>query len=255
MSPNGTEPRRNINAEGRMGTYKLIALDLDGTLLNSKREISEQNLYWIKKAEEAGLIVSFATGRGRHSSEPYWGAVLPASPMIISNGAEVWKNHKELSSRNALSLAQVSRLIKLAEEHRVRYWTIKNFVDEETPEGDEFLKVGMYHSDLRLISRLRDLVASWGEFEVSASASNDIEINRKGINKATGLAEVTALLGIDPSEVVAIGDSLNDLAMIKWAGCGVAMDNAAEIIKEAADYVTGSNDEDGVARMIQLILE
>ena len=238
-----------------MGNYKLIALDLDGTLLNTRREISQQNLHWIKKAEEAGLVISFATGRGRHSSEPYWNAVSPTSPMIISNGAEVWKNHKQISSRNVLSPGDVSRLIELADEHGVRYWTIKSFVDEKTPEGDEFLKVGMYHSDLTMISRLRDLVAGWNEFEVSASASNNIEINRKGINKATGLAEVTDLLGIKPSEVVTIGDGLNDLAMIQWAGFGVAMNNAVEIVKKAADYVTGSNDEDGVAQMIQLILE
>ncbi len=238
-----------------MRNYKLIALDLDGTLLNDEREISEQNLHWIKKAEEAGLVVSFATGRGRPSSEPYWGAVLPTSPMIISNGAEVWKNHGQLLSRNVLSSDDVRRLIALAEKHGVRYWVIKSFVDAATPEGDEFLKVGMYHSDLATISSLRDLVASWGEFEVSASAPNNIEINRKGINKATGLDEAIGLLDIKPHEVVAIGDGFNDLAMIQWAGLGVAMRNAPEIIKEAADYVTGSNDEHGVAQMIQLILE
>lgn len=238
-----------------MSKYKLIALDMDGTLLNKGQEISEQNLHWIRKAEEAGLIVSFATGRGRASSEPYWGVVSPEAPMILSNGAEIWKNHDELLARYTLPADQVPRLINLAKEHGTKYWTLGSCSDDPSEVGDQCLKVGMYHQDVHVIQELRALVRSWDSVEVSASAPNNMEMNRKGVTKAAGLAQITELLGIKPSEVVAVGDSLNDLAMIKWAGLGVAMGNAEEPVKAAADFVTASNEEDGVAQVIQLVLK
>lgn len=238
-----------------MNRFKLIALDMDGTLLNREQKISEQNLHWIKKAEEAGLIVSYATGRGRESSEPYWGAVSPQAPMVLSNGAEIWKNHSELLARYTLPGEQVPRLINLAREHGAKYWTLGNCSDDPNQVGSQCLKVGMYHEDKEVINKLRALVRSWDLVEVSASAPTNMEMNRKGVTKAAGLAQVTELLGIKPSEVVAVGDSLNDLAMIKWAGFGVAMGNAEEPIKAAADWITASNEEDGVAQVIQLILK
>jgi HAD superfamily hydrolase (TIGR01484 family) len=238
-----------------MSTYKFIALDMDGTLLNRQQEISEQNLHWIKKAEDSGLIVSFATGRGRASSQPYWGAVSPLAPMVLSNGAEIWKNHDELLARYTLPADQVPRLINLAKDYGAQYWTLGNCSDDSSEVGDRCLKVGMHHEEREVIQELRAIVTSWDLVEVSASAPYNIELNRKGVTKAAGLAEVTQLLGIKPKEVVAVGDSLNDLAMIQWAGLGVAMANAEEPITEAADLITASNEEDGVARVIQLVLE
>lgn len=78
----------------------------------------------------------------------------------------------------------------------------------------------------------------------------NIELNPKGVSKASGLKEVCRRLGIDMSEVVAVGDSLNDLAMIREAGLGVAMGNAQEEVKKAADWTTVTNEEDGVAEVI-----
>lgn len=238
-----------------MHKYKLIALDLDGTLLNTSKEISDQNLHWIRQAEEAGLIVSFATGRGRNSSEPFWGAVSPKAPMVMTNGAEIWKNHDEVLSRHALPDEYVPRLIELAQEHGAQYWTVGDCTVEGNLGTGDCLKVGMYHHDLRIIDGLRDLVTTVGDFEVSSSARNNIELNRKGVTKAAGLSEVIGPLGIKPSEVVAIGDGLNDLAMLRWAGFSVAMQNAPDIVKEHADHITASNDEDGVAQLIQLLLK
>ncbi|HHT90919.1 MAG: Cof-type HAD-IIB family hydrolase [Bacillota bacterium] len=233
-----------------MFTYKLIALDLDGTLLDNKQEISAQNLEWIAKAEQAGLIVSIATGRGRRWSEQYWSAVSPTSPMVLVNGSEIWRDHQHILARHLLPADQVARLIDVAKEHGAGYWAIGSASD-----GGASLKVGIHHEDLAIISKLRDLLMSLGEFEVSASAPTNIEINPKGVSKATGLAEVAALYGIAPSEVVAVGDSRNDLAMLQWAGLGVAMGNAEPVVKEAADYIAASNEEDGVAQVIRLALE
>lgn len=245
-----------------MSKYKMIALDLDGTLLKNSQEVSDTNRHWIKKAEEAGLIVSFATGRGRSSSEQFWDAVRPTSPMIMANGAEVWKNHQELLSRHFLPPGYVPKLQTLAAKYDAWYWAhaSDDLLDKETWDQAylverEWLKFGMIHKDPTILGKLKGLVGSLGDLEVSSSAPNNIEINPRGISKASGLAEVALILGIQPSEVVVMGDSLNDMEMIKWAGFGVAMQNAEDAIKEAADHITGSNEEDGVARVIQLILK
>jgi hypothetical protein len=245
-----------------MPKYKLIALDLDGSLLQNDLKISAANRHWIKQAEEAGIVVSFATGRGRSSSEQYWDVVRPQAPMVVVNGAEVWRNHQELLSRHLLPAHAIPRLHKLALEYKTWYWAHapgklvrkEAWATDYDPQGD-WLKFGMATEDSAVIDHLRDLVESWGEFEVTSSAPTNLEISKKGISKASGLSEIAKILEIDPSEVVVVGDSLNDLEMIKWAGFGVAMGNAEASIKAVADHITGTNEEDGVAQLIQLILE
>ena len=89
-----------------------------------------------------------------------------------------------------------------------------------------------------------------GEFELSNSTPTNIEVNPAGINKARGLTLVCERLGIEMKNVMAVGDSLNDLAMIAEAGLGIAMGNAQEVVKKAAAWVTSTNNEDGVALAI-----
>ena len=90
-----------------------------------------------------------------------------------------------------------------------------------------------------------------GELALSGSLGYNIEINAAGVNKGTGLIRLGELLGIRREEIMACGDGDNDAAMLREAGFGVAMSNAEEQVKEAADYITGSNEEDGAARAIE----
>lgn len=91
-------------------------------------------------------------------------------------------------------------------------------------------------------------------FEATMSGAPFVEVMAEGVSKATGLAQVCARLGIDRSEVIAFGDALNDLEMLQWAGRGVAMANAIDVVKEAADEIAPANDEDGVAQVIEEML-
>lgn len=245
-----------------MPKYKLIAVDLDGSLLQNNSEVSQVNRDWIKKAEAAGIIVSFATGRGRSSSHQFWDVVNPSAPMVVVNGAEVWRNHETLHGRHFLPPNSIPRLHELAVKHNTWYWAhVPNgLIRKEAWKTDydsnsEFLKFGIATEDKAVISHLRELIEGWDEFEVTSSNPTNLEISKKGVSKGAALAEIAMLLEIDPSEVVTMGDSLNDLEMIKWAGLGVAMGNAEEPIKAVADYITGTNEENGVAQVIQLILE
>ncbi|MNR08724.1 Sugar phosphatase YidA [compost metagenome] len=90
-----------------------------------------------------------------------------------------------------------------------------------------------------------------GGLEITNSSPYNYEINPQGVNKATGIKIVCDLLGLDMSQVIAVGDSLNDLAAIQAAGLGVAMGNAQIAVQENADYVTASNNDDGIAEVIQ----
>lgn len=243
-----------------MTKHKLLALDLDGSLLTDDKRISEVNRHWIKKAEEAGVIVSFATGRGRATSEQYWDAVRPESPMVMVNGAEIWKNHSELMERHFLTEEEVRQLYELAVEESVGFWGHREggFVSSQefSPAlfGEDWLKFGFFSDDVHVIAGLRQTIAGWSQFEVTSSAPNNLEISRKGVSKASALAKIVQNLGIHRSEVMAIGDSLNDLEMIKWAGLGIAMGNAEIAVKEAADEITLTNEEDGVATAIREFL-
>ncbi|MNI76727.1 Sugar phosphatase YidA [compost metagenome] len=95
--------------------------------------------------------------------------------------------------------------------------------------------------------QLQDL----GGLEITNSSPSNLEINPLGINKASGIREVCKLLGLEMSQVVAVGDSLNDLAAIQQSGFGVAMGNAQEVVKQEADAVVATNNNDGIAEVIQ----
>ena len=240
--------------------HKLLALDLDGSLLTDDKEVSSANRHWIKKAEEAGVIVSFATGRGRATSEQYWDVVKPQAPMIMVNGAEVWRNHSELMERHFLTEEEIRQLYDLVIKEEVRIWghrvggLIRHSDLSPNTFDDHWLKFGLSTDDLSVIERLRETISQWSQFEVTSSAPNNLEVSRKGVSKASGLAKVAQDLGIERDEIVAVGDSLNDLEMLKFAGLGVAMGNSEAAVKEAADEITATNEEDGVAKAIQRFL-
>lgn len=245
-----------------MSKYKLIALDMDGTLLNEQSEISAENAEWIAKAREAGITVSFSTGRGFLSALPFAEQLKLDSPMITVNGGEIWTEPHVLHKRTELSHLYVERMHALAKQYpEVWYWayttvgTIYNkekwFDDSESYDSHHWLKFGYYTEDDSARELILAEVQSWGALEISNSSLQNIELNPLGVSKASALRDLCRWMGIEMSEVVAAGDSLNDIAAIREAGLGVAMGNAQDTVKEAADIVTLSNQEHGVAELIK----
>jgi 5-amino-6-(5-phospho-D-ribitylamino)uracil phosphatase len=147
-------------------------------------------------------------------------------------------------------------LWELARTHRTWFWAIST---DKTWRGElladlyarQWLKFGFDIEDDVVREKILEKLTQNHQFEISNSSTTNIEVNAMGINKAKGLLHVCNKLGISMDEVLAVGDSLNDIVMIKEAGCGVAMGNAQDIVKEAADWVTGTNQEDGVAQAIR----
>lgn len=236
--------------------YKLLALDMDGTVLNEEQKISQENRQAIAAAINAGITVMFSTGRGVQSVLPYVEQLELESPLVSVNGSEVWSAPHQLHKRIVMPADIISRLHKMAVQTGSWYWAyaVEGLFNRDqwadSVDKNTWLKFGFYEENTQLLSEIRAEVASWDLFEITNSNVNNIELNPKGISKGSGMLEVCKLQGIGMHEVVAMGDSLNDLSMIKAAGLGVAMGNAQDELKANADLVTVTNDEHGVAKII-----
>jgi len=240
--------------------YKLLALDMDGTLLNEHSEISGENERWIRAAIDAGIAVCFATGRGYPSALPYAERLGLTTPMVLVNGGEVWSSPKALHARATMPASEVAALRDIALRYDTWYWgySVERVYNRnewiEDPYRTEWLKFGYYTEDAAALAAVAAAIRDVGAFETTNSHPNNIELNPLGVSKASGLRQVCDMLGIGMHEIVACGDSLNDAAMIREAGLGVAMGNAQEAVKWIADEVTLTNDEDGVAHVIRTFM-
>lgn len=240
-----------------MGKYRLLALDLDGTLLNDHSEVSETNAAWVKHAVDAGVTVCVSTGRGFVGALPIVDQLGLNTPMITVNGGEIWTKPHALHRRTLLEADKVMKLHALAEQYDIWFWayTPEDIYNKERWAGDtiarNWLKFGFYSKDTVILREILKEIHTWDGLEITNSSPFNIEINPANVTKATALMEVCRMLDYDMSEVVAVGDSLNDIAAIRAAGFGVAMGNAQAEVKAAADFVTGSNQENGVAQVIQ----
>ncbi|WP_028547345.1 Cof-type HAD-IIB family hydrolase [Paenibacillus sp. UNC451MF] len=240
-----------------MGNFKLVALDMDGTFLMEDKTISVENRKAVKAAAEAGVTVMFATGRGIPNVLPYVEELNLQSPIVAVNGSEVWSAPGKLHSRNMFNPELIIQMRELALKYDTWYWaySVNGLFNKERWTNkvwdEQWLKFGYYYEDEPTLNAIRERMIEWGEMEVTNSHPCNIELNPKGISKASGLRQVCELLGIEMSQVIAMGDSLNDVTMIREAGLGVAMGNAQDSVKSLADVVTVTNEEHGVARIIE----
>ncbi|TMV43892.1 HAD family phosphatase [Paenibacillus mesophilus] len=243
-----------------MTAYKVLALDMDGTLLTDSKQITEETRRWLQLAEEAGVTVMFATGRGMQTAGSFWEELGLNSPMVLLNGAEIWEGPGRLYERAYISRDDIRRLYGLAVEAGASFWgySVESLTSSKHWNEDMFdrdwMKFGIRHDDLEVMRKLREEVRSWGHLEVTRSADINMEISVRGISKASGIKKVCELLGITIDQVMAVGDHHNDMEMLRSAGLGIAMGNADEEVKRAADGVTDTNERDGVAKAIQKYL-
>jgi 5-amino-6-(5-phospho-D-ribitylamino)uracil phosphatase len=240
----------------RDNEIKLIALDMDGTLLNDQHDITEGNRKAIKEAQEKGVHVVLSTGRSLRKCKHHADSLSLTSYLVTVNGSEIWDDNRELVERNLVKSESIQWMFELTQKHKIRFWAIttnQNWFDDMPKEihAEEWLKFGFNIKDEMTRDKILKELEARGEFELSNSTPTNIEVNPAGINKAKGLSLVCERLGIEMKNVMAVGDSLNDLAMIEAAGLGIAMGNAQEIVKKAAAWVTSTNNEDGVAAAIR----
>ena len=265
-----------------MTEIKLLALDLDGTLYNKKKRVSDENKAALKAAQAKGVKVVITTGRPLKAI----GGLLEELSLISAddysitfNGGLVQRNTGEILDKSELNRQHLNRLYTVFEPlglpldilsdgtvyslasrgHHSLYHKanpLLTFVEvadlAAVPEHIVYNKAVSVIEAAYLDQQIQKLPESlYNEFEVFKSRDIILEIMPKGVHKAVGLERLTKHLGLKSSQVMAVGDEENDLSMLAWAGLGVAMANGTAAAKAAADTVTKrTNDEAGVAEAI-----
>lgn len=240
-----------------MAKYKLLALDIDGTLVTGDGSLTEETKKSIQRVVQAGTTVVLTTGRGLQRVEKIYDDLALEGPLVLVNGAEIWLRPGVLLQRHYLPQEKREELYELALQYDAWYWTItldgviskRNW--NESVFHDEWLKFGIKHDDAQQLRLIRETIQRWEKYQVTSSHPKNIEIGPKGLSKATALMELCDELDVTMDDVMAIGDSRNDMHMIESVGFGVAMANGSDELKAMADAVTSSNEENGVARAIE----
>ena len=268
---------------------KLIVTDIDGTLLNSSKQLLPETQETIDLLFEKGHQFALATGR-MHAAAKIVGSKLDYDGFLIScNGAVVkhlktnekifevpleedWiirivekcrsyhayfhlYNEEVIFAEERKHLSQMYADLMPSLPEQVRFEV--RFSDDvlEDSKGYAIHKIGVFHEDPQIFQELIAYFEGLDAIDSCKSLDTSFDIMAKGVTKATGVAALSKHLRIPKECIIALGDNENDMAMLAYAGTGVAMGNAEDKVKKVADQVTGSNDETGWADAVTLFLE
>lgn len=277
--------------EGTRMDCRLIALDLDGTLLNREKQIPPENLAALERAHRAGIVLVPASGRSRAGIPDCVKAAPYFRYFITSNGASVWDRARgeeiwsapiapELALRALAALGEMDGETDVYADGGglIGAASVKRLAEFPMPAR----QLAYIRATRRPVASLRDAVAAARSVEliqillrepaqkqaliarlreqfpglsVVTSMDNNIELNSARAGKGAALTALCGLLGIPTEQTAAFGDEQNDLPMLRAAGLGIAMGNAQPEVRAAAGLVTGTNEEAGVAQAIFWLLE
>ncbi len=258
--------------------YRLIAVDLDDSLLDHHQRISERNKQALRAAQEMGTHVTVATGRIPDSAMPFIRELNVTVPIIAYQGAYIKDTMTgETLVKNPIPMEYAYRIMEKCKEDNLYtqvYVENNYFFEQECPYSQLYQRIsglkGKAVGDLRaflkeeptkiLIMDEPERISAYyqqfqerfgGQLQVTVSKPIFLEMTHINATKGNALKRLGSILGIPREEIIAIGDSYNDLSMIEYAGLGVAMGNAPDPVKASAQYVTSANDEDGVAEAVE----
>ncbi|WP_347550777.1 Cof-type HAD-IIB family hydrolase [Pseudalkalibacillus hwajinpoensis] len=259
----------------------LIAIDLDGTLLNDEKNISERTKSVILEAKRQGHHVAIATGRPYRASVRYYNELMLDSPIVNFNGAYVHHplDHSFGTFHSPMELETAKSIIESCSEINVKNIMVEVLDDVYLHQHDELIMknmimdqssiyTGEIHTNLKVdptsllihpheeqLANLRTMLkehhAEMIEHRVWTAPLNVIEIVRAGLNKAVGLKRLANHFNVPQDRIIAFGDEDNDLEMIEYAGTGVAMGNAINQLKNIANEITLTNEQDGLAAFLE----
>jgi len=262
--------------------YKLIALDMDGTLLTTDKKVSEKTSAAIKAAEAKGVKIVLASGRPLSGISRYLDELelLKGEDYVLSFNGGLVLNTKteEIVSKVSLKGSDLKNIYKISKELNINIhafsakeglitpkisqyteheaklngidFNIKDF--NEVDDEEDIIKVMMIDPQEILDPAIEKLPNEiYEKYSVFKSSPYFLEFTHKEVDKGLGLKRLGEHLGIKREEIIACGDAGNDFSMVKYAGLGVAMGNAIPEVKEVAEFITTSNDEDGIAKVIE----
>lgn len=272
--------------------YKMLVTDMDYTLLNKEKQVSDKNKEALKLAMEKGVLVVVATGR-IYTSARYYAKLLGLStPIIASNGAIIREEHTDRTLYASLlpraAMKEMIRLTKeigafchffskdtiyaeelvnvslnytkwnkfLKEEDQVNIRILGSFDNMTEADINSIFKAVVIDQDAGKLQYLREEILKTGLVTVSQSLQDNIEVMNKEVSKGNAVKQLADFYGIKSDEIITIGDNENDISMIEYAGLGVAVGNAEQCLKDAADFVACDYQEDAVAQVVEkFILE
>lgn len=266
---------------------KMIGLDCDGTLLNNNKELTEHSREVLMRAIEQGVVVLAATGRPLSGIPKEIMEMPGVRYAITTNGARIVDiRENKTVYKSLLSPGKIREILTVLEKYdtykdifsdgcgytsRKDWERVEEYLDN--PGAVEYVRKSrmpvddiyellerdgmMFDKAQALFRTVEDKEKAFKEIEkiegITPTWAYDynIEVNAAGVNKGTGLLHLGEMLGIRREEIMAFGDGKNDLEMLREAGFGVAVANAIDEVKEAADYITDTNENDGVAKAIE----
>ncbi|HJB25693.1 MAG TPA: Cof-type HAD-IIB family hydrolase [Firmicutes bacterium] len=271
---------------------KLIALDLDDTVLTSDRTVLSSTILAVQKAAAEGIHVVVSTGRNYSNAKEIIDKLGVCEVVSVCNGALVLDlNTKRIIYRNSIRKQDMQAILPFLETPELffqLYIGSENYRDRRldklyhqyfpkrsdsdriahiVPDIREFLwnsppgtdtavdKIFAYCPDTQRLAQVRAQISQRKTVHLTSSNIKNFEVTNQGITKAVGLQQLCSYLGVDKKDTLAIGDSENDLDMLRFAGISVAMGNATQTVKACADYITDSNDQDGIAHALQHFLK
>lgn len=250
--------------------WKLILLDLDGTLLRSDKTVSDYTLDVLERCRAKGCKVAICTARGASNAEKYIARVKP--DFVVSSGGALVLAGKETVYCSLFSAEETARMIETAlaltnggeitvDTLTRHYWNYK--IDPHSAAmgwGDTIhtdyrdfrepsLKICVQTTEEAVARAVAESVpgCDWARF----SDGDWFKFSKDTATKEHAIAAISAATGITPAEMIAFGDDYVDIGMLKLCGCGVAMGNAIEAVRRAADDITETNDADGIAKYLE----
>ncbi|MBR4110781.1 MAG: HAD family phosphatase [Clostridia bacterium] len=280
--------------------YKLIAIDIDGTLLNSKSELTERTIEVLKKASEKGIYIVLTSGRMSSVVNDFCKKIGADKYLIAENGASIVDmQNGEIIYKRYIPKNIVLDIVDICEENNIYYMVYTNkelivknlkhmalffYKQNYNPNArlethiagrsyiesleDDFTKImicdedrSVYNSIVNKLNKIESIdvttiphvstkVLNVGTEQTTISYIY-ADIAAKNTNKWSAIEVLMNMLDIKSEEVIAIGDNINDIQMIKNAGLGVVMSNGSPVVKEIAKEIAPSNDEDGVAYIVE----
>ena len=260
---------------------RLIATDVDGTLLDRQGQMPEENLRAIRAAQEKGIVVAISSGRFAENVYILLQNYGLSCPIISINGARLVDENLRLLSAHFMDRQAAWRVRDALDEAGADYFIFGHRMictskldrshQSELSQKEKVNALGLFYDhgpeaitrclqepiykffvyDTIPLPPLREELKKLPEIELTQSSPRNIEIMPRGVNKGFGVVSLAARLQIPLAQVMTLGDQENDIPMLSAAGCGVAMGNASPETKAAARYVTDTNQECGFAKAVE----
>ena len=257
-------------------TIALVVSDIDGTLITSNHEVTESTKATAGRLYERGIELSLASSRPPRSIVPLADALNLGGPFAAFNGALVVKRNGEVLARSVIPTEIIARVKAIADHFEIGVWLYDEhdwwapwrdaFVDREehtsgfspriegyaermTGDANKLTVVGK--PDLVALAEKRVLTELGDQVSASKSKPRFLDVTSYGIHKGTVVVRLAGLLNVPTDRVAVIGDGPNDVEMFKQAGVSIAMGQGVDEVKEAARYLTSSNDDEGWSHGIE----